>query len=138
MNIEYYTSILNPDCFFVAVENVLVAQWRNNCWILNGIYRPIRSHYEKVEWNKTPFDPQDINLKELQVVKIINREAIGSTIQVRGISKKGIQRVKDWGDSWEILDIGQRGLWIVSKKDVDGHSKRWLDLPTDSDLEIIK
>lgn len=62
---------------------------------------------------------------------------IGKTILVAPMSAKGKQRVKDWGNTWRIIDVGHRGLFIQSIKDTTGLSKRWLDEPEDSDLKII-
>ncbi len=65
MNIQYLESTINPDCFFVAVDEVVVGRWISakvenrdvSRWIDCGIYRPIRSHYKSKKWDKTPFDP---------------------------------------------------------------------------------
>lgn len=54
------------------------------------------------------------------------------------ISKKGKQRVREWGKLWKVINTGWRGLFIQSIVDDKGHSKRWLDQPTDSDFKIEK
>lgn len=68
--IEYFTSTFNPDCFFAAIDNVVVAMWCDNHWVDRCIYRPVRSHYLKTEWTGLPYDPATlVNQEEFEAVK---------------------------------------------------------------------
>lgn len=58
-------------------------------------------------------------------------------IFVKSVSQKGKARIHEFGNKWRVIRRGQRGLFIQSVDDEKGLSKRWLDLPTDSDLEIL-
>lgn len=66
-----------------------------------------------------------------------NYGTVGKIILVGSLSAKGKQRIKDWGSSWKVVDVGQRGLLIQAVTDMTGASKRWLDQPEDSDFRII-
>lgn len=73
--IEYYTSELNPDCFWAAVDGVVVATWWNTRWVDVGTYRPVRRFKHKIEWNGKPYDPSFMFDKEqFQFVKLHGRE----------------------------------------------------------------
>ena len=74
--IEYYTSTLNPDCFWAAVDNVMVAIWWETRWVDKGTYRPVRNHYQKVEWTKKPYDLKLIfDLPQFERVKTTGHES---------------------------------------------------------------
>ena len=68
--IKYYTSSLNTDCFFAAVDDVIVAMWHESFWKDRCIYRPVRDHYKLTEWTKEEFDPSTIiDVEEFEYVK---------------------------------------------------------------------
>lgn len=79
--IEYYTSTLNPDCFFVALDGVMVGQYCELAghppfWMDRSIYRPVRSHYIKVDWHGVPYDPATlVEPEQWEIVKRTGREA---------------------------------------------------------------
>lgn len=78
--IEYYSSTLNPDCYWVALDGVMVAQWMKPCggwrWVDHGIYRPVRKHYQKAVWSGPAYDPSTLFDKEQwQKVKQTGHEA---------------------------------------------------------------
>lgn len=76
MIVEYYESTINPNCFYVAVDNVMVAMWWSVRWVDHGVYRPVRSHYTKVEWLDKPYDLSLIfDLDQFEAVKRTGREA---------------------------------------------------------------
>lgn len=72
--IEYYESTINPGCYFVAINEVLVGMWINNRWIDRGIYRPVRYFYKKIEWTGTAYDRSLLSLDEFEIVKNTKRE----------------------------------------------------------------
>jgi hypothetical protein len=83
MKIQYLESTINPNCFFVAVDGVVVGNWISanienrdtSRWIDLGIYRPVRSNYKIIKWNETPFDPSMIfNVHMFNYVKQYGRE----------------------------------------------------------------
>jgi hypothetical protein len=57
MMIEYYTSDLMEGEVFAAVDNVIVGLWINDHWIERWMYQPMNSHYRKIRWQDTLFDP---------------------------------------------------------------------------------
>jgi hypothetical protein len=68
--IKYYTSSLNIDCFFAAVDDVVVAMWHESFWRDRCIYRPLRDHYKLIEWTKKEFDPSTIaDMEEFEYVR---------------------------------------------------------------------
>lgn len=72
----------------------------------------------------------------------------GQKITVRGKSQKGKNRVHFWGEKWVVcrLDKLPNRIGICSPKDNDSNedygtlpnSFRWVDLPEDSDIEILE
>lgn len=57
-------------------------------------------------------------------------------ITLRGKSQKGKQRIKDWGQEWEVKEIRAGRLLVQSIIDDIGESMRWVDIE-DTDMEII-
>lgn len=73
--IEYYTSTLSPNCYFVALDNVIVAQFIDNSWVDRSIYRPVRNHYIKAVWYGEPYNPETlVNPEEWDIVKQTGKE----------------------------------------------------------------
>jgi hypothetical protein len=56
--VEYYSSVLNPECSYAAYDGFIVAIYYglHGRWSTRGTYVPIRDHYYKIEWNGVPFD----------------------------------------------------------------------------------
>lgn len=74
--IEYYTSTFNPDVYFAAMDGVIVAHFYKTRWIDRSIYRPVRDHYIKAEWNGIPYDPSLLlEQEEFEIVRDTGREA---------------------------------------------------------------
>jgi hypothetical protein len=83
--IEYYSSTLNPDCYFAALDNVIVAIWLDQWgWHDRCLYQPIRKHYQKAVWSGTPYDPKTlVNPKEWEYVKQNGRCYTGDFDEIR-------------------------------------------------------
>lgn len=90
--IEYYSSTISPNYFFVAVDGVIVAdfldsrqiddRWTKPRWIDKGIYRPVRGYCVKINWNKIPYNPKDMaSPEEFEIVKSQKREATAQQIE---------------------------------------------------------
>ena len=62
------------------------------------------------------------------------------TIKVRGKSQLGIDQVREHGDQWEVLTAWEHVLWLGNRPGTllratkDGF-RRWVETPTDPDLE---
>ena len=77
MEIQYYFSTLNPDCYFVALDRVIVAKFVQGRWIDKGVYRPVRSFYSKTEWTGVPYDPDLlVDIEEFKYVKQHGHEMV--------------------------------------------------------------
>jgi hypothetical protein len=57
-------------------------------------------------------------------------------LKLKGISQKGKQRIKDWGEEWEVVEIRSERLLVRSIVDSKGDSIRWIDVE-DTDMEIM-
>lgn len=57
-------------------------------------------------------------------------------LKLRGISQKGKQRIKQWGEEWEVIENRMGRLLVQSISDSEGESIRWIDVE-DRDMEII-
>jgi len=72
--IKYYESLLTPGCYYVALDDVMVAFWddRSGCsnggrWCDNGLYRShdlVGKNVKTIEWNRLPYDPSFLAMPE--------------------------------------------------------------------------
>lgn len=59
-------------------------------------------------------------------------------IHLKSKTRKAKQKLETWGCEWAVERTGHRGLFVVALGDMSRQSMRWIDLPEDTDFEIIK
>lgn len=66
-------------------------------------------------------------------------------VTLRGLTAKGKQRVKQWGERWVILkkkdkvsfsDLNGDWLFVQAVGDTSDSSSRWVNLTSDKDFEV--
>jgi len=59
-------------------------------------------------------------------------------IHLKAKTRKAKQKLDTWGPEWVVERTGPRGLFVVALGDLSRQSMRWVDLPEDTEFEIIK
>jgi len=68
---------------------------------------------------------------------------VGDEVRLKGVNRHGKNRIRENGDMWEVINVdGQDSSILPTKICVQPNTGtgnwRWIDLPEDSDVEIVE